>query len=247
MRTIPKEERGRVLDKKKLRKVKETLSFKEVTYNKQRLIVCYNPERAVLDAEHRERILEKLKLKIKDGSILSVVDNPNYKKFLKIKGDKPKLDPQAVERDAEYDGMYVLTSNTKLKGLAVVQAYKDLWQVEHAFRQLKSELEMGPLYHRKNDRIRAHVMICFLALILRTIFYKKLRAEQKDASYTEVIADVRAIHAIGLEIKKKPVILRTELKPNAVIAFRALKMNPPKRILQSALPTESKIVVPRLQ
>lgn len=243
MRTIPKKDRYWVLTKADLKKVKQDLQWKEVRYNDQRLLVCYNPERAKLDAKKREDILERIAAKIKDGSILSVVDNPNYKKFLKIKGEKPKLDPELVERDQAYDGLYVLTSNTKLKGAELINAYKDLWQVEHAFRALKTELETGPIYHWKDDRIRAHVMICFLALVLRTIFYKKLKAHNNSLSYTEVCSDLQALHAIGLKIKDQPVILRTEIKPQAQHAFRALKMAPPKRILYSEnLP---QTVVPR--
>ena len=234
MRTIPKDARYWVLSKLDLKRVRKDLSFKEVSYQDQRLLVCYNPERAVLDAEHRERILEKIRKKIKDGSILSVVDNPHYKKFLKIKGEKPKLDLEQVERDAMYDGLYVLTSNTKMKGQQIIDSYKDLWQVESAFRQLKSELEAGPIFHWKDDRIRAHVMICFLALILRTVFYKQLRKQDAKASYSEVFSDLRALCAIGLRIQENEIILRTELQPKAVLAFKALGMNPPKHILSSS-------------
>ena len=54
------------------------------------------------------------------------MDNANYKKFLKIQGPTPKLDPEAIERDASYDGMYVLTSNTKLSGGTLIETYKGL-------------------------------------------------------------------------------------------------------------------------
>jgi len=241
MRTIPKKDRYFILAKSDLKRVREDLSFKEVTYNDQRLLVCYNPERAILDAEKREDILERIRAKIKDGSILSVVDNANYKKFLKIKGEKPKLDPEAIERDASYDGLYVITSNTKLASGQLIETYKGLWQVEHAFRNLKTELEMGPIYHWKDDRIRAHVMICFLALVLRTIFYKKLRAEDAKASYQEVFASLRSLEAVGLQLKNKSVVLRTEPKPLAQLAFRALKMATPPRIVSTQPIPEDKM------
>lgn len=249
MRTIPKDDRYWILSKADLKKVRKELRWKEVSYKDQRLLVCYNPERAKLDAEKREDILDRIKSRIKNGSILSVVDNPNFKKFLKIEGKLPKLNPEAVERDTWYDGMYVLTSNTKMSGSQIIESYKDLWQVEHAFRNLKSELEMGPIFHWKDPRIRAHVMVCFLALVLRVIFSKKLKAyaeeqekkknksgkEQVPAplSYAEVLQDVFALNAIGLEIKNKSVVMRTELQPKASLAFQALGMSPPKRILSS--------------
>lgn len=210
MRGIPKRERYWVLSKADLKKVRKDLHWKEVTYQDQRLLVCYNPERAKLDAKRREDILERIKKKIKDGSILSVVDNANYKKFLKIKGEKPRLDPEQIERDESYDGLYVLTTHTKLSGKQIIDSYKDLWQVEHAFRSLKTELETGPIFHCKEERIKAHVMICFLAFVVRTLFYKKLRAEDPVASYTEVLHDLKQLHAVRLKIKKRSITLRTE-------------------------------------
>lgn len=204
-------------------------------------MICYNPERAILDAQKREDILDRIRTKIKDGSILSVIDNANYKKFLKIQGPTPKIDPEAIERDSAYDGMYVLTSNTKLSGSQIIDTYKGLWQVEHAFRNLKTELEMGPIYHWKDDRIRAHVMVCFLALVLRTIFYKKLRAEDPQVSYQEVFSNLRSLEAVGLTIKNKSVVLRTEPRPLAQLAFRALKMAVPPRIVSTQPLQESKL------
>lgn len=241
MRTIPKRDRYLVLSKMDLKRVREDLSFKEVTYNDQRLVVCYNPERAILDAQKREDILDRIRKKIKDGSILSIVDNANYKKFLKIQGPTPKIDPEAIERDEAYDGMYVLTSNTKMVPGSLIEAYKGLWQVEHAFRNLKTELEMGPVYHWKDDRIRAHVMVCFLALVLRTVFYKKLRAEDSKVSYQEVFSSLRNLEAIGLKFKNKAVVLRTEPKPLAQLAFRALKMSSPPRIVSTQPLPETKM------
>jgi hypothetical protein len=241
MRTIPKKDRWFVLSKSDLKQVREDLSFKEVIYNDQRLLVCYNSERAILDAQKREDILDSIRSKIKDGSILSIVDNANYKKFLKIQGPTPKIDLEAVDRDSAYDGMYVLTSNTQLSSGTIIETYKGLWQVEHAFRNLKTELEMGPIYHWKDDRIKAHVMVCFLALVLRTIFYKKLRAEDPKVSYQEVFSNLKSLEAVGLTVKNKSVILRTEPRPLAQLAFRALKMTAPPRIVSTQPLPEPKV------
>jgi transposase len=108
MRTIPKRDRALVLSKADLLKVRDDLSFKEVIYNNQRLLVCYNPEHAILDAQKKEDILDRIRKRIKGRSI-----------------------------------------NTKLSSGTIIETYKGLWQVEHAFRNLKTELEMGPVYHWK--------------------------------------------------------------------------------------------------
>jgi transposase len=232
MRTIPQEERHRAFSEKEFRKIANSdLQFKEATYNGKRLIVCYNEERAEKDRLHRENILERIKKKIKSGKLTAIVENTHYKRFLRIKGEKPVVDDEKVKRDEMYDGMFVLTTNTTQSAVGVVAAYKDLWQVELAFRQLKSELEMGPIYHWKDRRIRAHVMICFLAFVLRTVFYKRLKKEDRDMSYTGIMADLKALRTCELTAKGELIKLRTELQPGAVKAFRAIGMRPPSHLL----------------
>jgi transposase len=232
MRTIRQEDRHKVFSEKEFRKLKNVdLQFKEATYDGKRLIVCYSEERAEKDRLHRENILERIKDKIKSGKLSAIVENTHYKRFLRIRGEKPVIDTDKVKRDAMYDGMFVLTTNTNQSALAVVEAYKDLWQVELAFRQLKSELEMGPIYHWKDRRIRAHVMICFLAFVLRTVFYKKLKKEDRNMSYTAIMVDVKALRTCEVSVKGQKIKLRTELEPGAVKAFRAIGMRPPSHLL----------------
>jgi len=232
MRTIPQEDRHKVFSEKEFRKLKNVdLQFKEATYDGKRLIVCYSEERAEKDRLHRENILERIKDKIKSGKLSAIVENTHYKRFLRIRGEKPVIDTDKVKRDAMYDGMFVLTTNTNQSAVGVVEAYKDLWQVELAFRQLKSELEMGPIYHWKDRRIRAHVMICFLAFVLRTVFYKKLKKEDRNMSYTAIMADVKALRTCEVSVKGEKIKLRTELEPGAVKAFRAIGMRPPSHLL----------------
>jgi len=241
MRTISKEERKEVLSQSSLRKLKNLeLQFKEVDYKGQRLIVCYNAERGEKDKAFREKEVEKLKEKLKNTkSIKQLISNSHHRKYLKINDDKTKvtLDDVKIKEDEIYDGIFVLTTNTRLSCLQVVERYKDLWQIEAGFRQLKSELQMGPIYHYKDKRIRAHVMICFMAFCLRVSLYKKLKTYFKDKKFslTSLQRDLRSLHAIKLTVGKEKVKLRTELKEGASHIFRAIGMRPPNRILQSTL------------
>jgi hypothetical protein len=100
MRTIPADERASVLAKANFKVIKkESLHWREVDYHGQRLIACYNPERAELDKKKREDILERLSEKLKGASIKTIVTNPEYKKYLKISGENPKIDPDKVKRE----------------------------------------------------------------------------------------------------------------------------------------------------
>lgn len=238
MRTISKLERAKVLSQADLRKLtNHKLEYKEVQYQNQRLVVCYNAERAELDRLHREDEVKRLREKIKGSTVKQLISNPSHRKFIKLNDEKTKatIDEEKIKEDALYDGVFVLTTNTELSCLQVVERYKDLWQIENGFRQLKDELEMGPIYHWKDRRIRAHIMICFLAFCLRVALYKKLKLHFKKEifSFTEVQRDLRALHVIGLNIGGRRVKLRTELKDGASHIFRAIGMRPPNRILES--------------
>ncbi|MFQ5753444.1 MAG: IS1634 family transposase [bacterium] len=241
MRTIGAEERKKVLSQANLRKLKNSeLQYKEVDYKGDRLVVCYNEERAEKDRVHREKEIERLRKKLKSAkSIKSLISNPHHRKYLKLNNDntKAKVDEKKIKDDAIYDGVFVLTTNTRLSCIQVVERYKDLWQIENAFRQLKSELEMGPIYHYKDRRIRAHIMICFLAFCLKVALYKKLKSyfDKKSFSMTSLLHQLGQLHAIELNVQGKRAKIRTELKQGASQIFRAISMRPPNRILYSEL------------
>ena len=72
-----------------------------------------------------------------------------------------------MSTEARLDGKFLLrTSDPTLSAEDVALGYKQLLEVEHAWRDMKSTLELRPVYHRLEDRIRAHVLLCWLALLL---------------------------------------------------------------------------------
>lgn len=235
MRTIKKSSRQEVLEKvdlKKLRKLKG-LQAKESEYQGKRLIVYYDPDRAELDKQHRENIIQELKEKTKNGTIFSVISNSNYKRYLDIVGEDPKVSKKKIELDELYDGVFVMTTNTKLGANQVITSYRHLWQVEQGFSWLKSELEMGPIYHWKDTRIRAHIMICFFALILKVRLNKKIKKLKDSLSYPDVMRSLKRLKVIEMDVAGKAVHMTTEIEENANLAFKSIKMRPPEKILYS--------------
>ncbi len=232
MRSIPKNERSDIFTKKKWKPITKELDYRDINYKGQRLVIYYNKERATKDRFRREEILTRIQDKIKNGTILTVISNADYKKFLKIEGKKPSLDIEKIEADALYDGIFILTTNTKLPPGEVVSRYRDLWQCEAGFRTLKSELDLQPLFHRKERRIRSHVFICFIALILKSMLIKKIRTIDKEASYNKTLSELKKIQAMYIRIYKMNLVVRTEIKSHAKIAFRALGMAFPKKVLK---------------
>ncbi|GAG40083.1 unnamed protein product, partial [marine sediment metagenome] len=147
MRQMKREDAEKILSKSNMNSISKDLKGKEVHFDKRRLVVCFSQEEAQKDKEKRREIIQRLTDKLKTQGLKSLLVNKEYRKYLKIKADKPELDEAAVKAEELYDGKFVLQTNTKLNWKEIVSAYKDLWQVEAAFRTLKSELEMGPIYH----------------------------------------------------------------------------------------------------
>ncbi len=231
MRTIEKAERAAILDKAGLKNLKEHLDYRDIQYKGRRLIVYYNEERAAKDKKKRDEILERIKDKIKGGTIQSIISNKDYKKFLKIEGKDPVLDQSKIDADAAFDGVFILTTNTQVTPNEAINTYRDLWQCEAGFRTLKSELELQPLFHRKERRIRAHVLICFMALICKNLLIKQIRTLDKKASYKKTIIDLKRLQAISFKVHKTNVTARTEIGDAAKLAFKAMQMAFPKKVL----------------
>ena len=87
-----------------------------------------------------------------------------------------KIDKGKIKEEAHLDGKYIIsTSDDTLTPEDVALGYKQLMEVERAFRTLKTTLDLRPVYHRKDERIEAHVFLCFLALLLVRIAERKTK------------------------------------------------------------------------
>jgi len=150
------------------RKVAENLRVKEVPVSgeEDRYILCYNPYRAEEDRRAREAIIAYLEEKLPSGDVRGLLKGA-ARRYVRTAGGKAELDRQKIAEDARYDGKWILRTNTDLPSQEVALSYKGLWQVEECFRTLKTPLELRPIYHWTETRIRGHVMVCFLAFLLR--------------------------------------------------------------------------------
>jgi len=92
------------------------------------------------------------------------------------------------------DGKLLLVTNTDTPPAEVVQRYKSLADIERGFRVLKSDIEIGPVYHRLPQRIRAHALVCFMALILYRVMRMRLKANDREESPTRLLQQLQRIH-----------------------------------------------------
>jgi Transposase DDE domain len=143
-----------------------------------RFIVCHNPEQAARDAEVREQMLTQLSTLIEKSDRLSerkraelrgrISTMPGLNRYLRMTpGGLLRLDQAAIAAEQRLDGKWLLRcSDPKLSPEDIATGYKQLLEVERGWRDMKQIIDLRPVHHRKEERIRAHVVLCWLALLL---------------------------------------------------------------------------------
>ena len=228
---------GEVLSRAgRYREVAPNLKVKEVLHEGRRYVVCLNPEEAARDAKVREETLAKLREKLQSGGAKQLIGNSAFRRYLKLDAAGLSIDADAARAEARYDGKYVLRTNSSLCPEEVAQAYKSLWQVERAFRELKSGLDLRPVYHWTEKRIRGHVMVCFLALVLETALRRKLAAVQADVRYDDLLQHLTELRAVEIRLDGRRYLTRTELTGLAPLAFKAVGLRPPNHVIEMPRP-----------
>ncbi len=185
------------------------LKVKEVSINGTRYIVCLNTKQARKDAADRQVLVESLKEKIKKDP-KKLIGNKGYRKYLKIKRDSVSLDQEKIEFDSRFDGKWVLKTNTDLSADQVALKYKELWQVEQVFRDIKSILETRPIYHKRDETIRGHVFCSFLALVLRKELDRHLHRVGYNFEWADIKQDLKSLQETVVEDNGKRLAIRSE-------------------------------------
>lgn len=109
--------------------------------------------------------------------------------------------PTRLPREMAYEGKYVIQTEEKnLTAVEAVQIYKDLSEVERAFRNLKDVIEMRPIYHQTDERVQAHIFVAALAFLLHRALEKKLKAAGLDLSATEALDALRTVRVVDIDL-----------------------------------------------
>jgi len=160
-------------------------------YEGKKLLVSHSLKRAKKDKYEREKGIEKLRVKLsKEKSVKSHLSNQGYKKYLQLEQNNSKhcdlnivLNEKKIEEDAAWDGLKgIVTNNNELTDQELLHQYSNLWQVEESFRITKHDLKVRPIYHYKENRIKAHLAISFMAFTLVRHLEHKVRLQYKKLS-----------------------------------------------------------------
>ena len=149
-----------------------------------------------------------------------------------------EIDHDALALAELMDGKLLLVTNTPdLSPQGVVDRYKSLADIERGFRVLKSEIEIGPVFHRLPSRIKAHAAICFIALILYRVMRQRLRSADAQLSPERALAELQKLqhHQIRINQAEWPVTGISRLSETQDRVFAALKLKKPTQPQQLSL------------
>jgi transposase len=205
------------------------LKVKEVLHNEKRYIVCMNTRQARKDAADRQAIIASLKEQLKKG-LKSLVGNKGYRKYLKIDKDSACVDMDKVKYESRFDGKWVLTTTMDLSAEKIALKYKELWQVERVFRDVKTMLHTRPVYHQRDENIRGHVFCSFLALILRKELECRLNASGHVFEWSDIKQDLKALQQVTIEENGKCLAIRSQCKGVCGNVFQAVGVAMPPTI-----------------
>nr|WP_190814522.1 IS1634 family transposase [Saccharopolyspora pogona] len=226
-------------------KVRDNLEVKEVRLDPDladdRFVICFNPDEAERDRVTRERHVSTLtelitdsdKLsKTKRGELRGVISTKKHlNRYLRLTaGGLLRVDQAAIKREANLDGKYLLRcSDPKLSAEDIALGYKQLLEVERGWRDMKTVLDLRPVYHRREDRIRAHVLLCWLGLLLIRV------AENRTGRrWPDLRRDLDRIHLGTFTGPAGVFRRRTDLTPTQTALFTALGINPPPLVIEAA-------------
>ncbi len=183
---------------------KEKNKIKSKTIIKQRFILSYSTKRAKKDKYLRQKALGKLKNKITKSPNITKSDlklSP-YAKFLNL--DKNckiifQLNEEKIVQDEKLDGIKgFITNDFSLNHQEIIEHYKNLWHIEEAFKISKTDLKIRPIYHRLEHRIKAHILVAFVAYAIYKEFERRLKLHKVQFPFSkklvlELIKNMKAI------------------------------------------------------
>ena len=222
------------------------LKVKEVRIAEdERFVICFNPEAAERDAAVRARMTAQLTEAIDGSDQLSrdrraelrgvLSTKPGLNRYLRVTpGGLLRVDAAKAKAEENLDGKYLLrTSDPKMTAEDIALGYKQLLEVERGWRDMKQVIDLRPVYHRREDRIRAHVILCWLALLLARI------AENACGQTWPVLRrELGKIHVGTFTGRAGTFRQRTEITKNQRDILKTLKIDVPPRVYQLKLPAE---------
>jgi hypothetical protein len=229
--------------------VRDNLRVKEVRIGEgdgaKRFIICHNPAEAERERTQREQTIERLETELDrietqrakaktekafeahTRAECALRDHPSLGRYLRqTPSGRLRIDRAKITAEERLDGKFLLsTSDPDLSAEDVALGYKNLLEAEHGFRDLKTTLELRPVFHRLEHRIRAHVLISWLALLLI-----RVAERQTNQTWRRIALELQRLHLVTLTGPTGTIAQTTELTDIQRELFAATSVQPPPRI-----------------
>ena len=235
--------------------VRDNLRVKEVRLDAtdRRFVICHNPDQAIRDQANREEAITRIEAelarirgqrdrdrarKLSDAARhkaeaahlraeCALRDHPTLGRWLRQQPNgRLVIDRAKVKAEARLDGKYLLaTSDPDLSAEDVALGYKNLLEAERGFRDLKSQLLLRPVFHRLEHRIRAHVLLCWLALLLTRVAERSC-----EQTWRRISRETSRLQQITLAGEAGTIVQTTPLRPTQRAIYQALSIDPPPRV-----------------
>lgn len=187
------------------------LYYKEIPYTsgsiEQRLIVTYSPKYAAYQQTIRQAQVDRATAMIQNGTLKKNRKNPNDparfvgKDAVTKEGEVADifhyLDEERINEEAKYDGLYGVCTDLLEDSIGdILKVSEGRWQIEECFRIMKTDFAARPVFVQREDRIKAHFLICFLALLNYRLLEKQLGNKY---TCTEILKTLRAMNFVDVE------------------------------------------------
>ena len=212
-----------------------------------RYIASFNPDTYKLNMEKFKTRISRFDESVKEINSKRILVNDKYSQINSHAANKhiKSLYDITIEKDnvcirqrkEKFDymeksfGWFVVKSNLnrlEYDSEKIISTYKELWRVEHSFRELKHSLDVRPVYHFSERRIRSHIFICYLALVTTSIAERKLKDNNINLSWERAFYELKKTKLINYttttNIKSVAVTASTDM---AKKIFKALGTFPP--------------------
>lgn len=166
----------------------------------QRLIVSYSIKERDYQKAIRERQVARAEKIVSDGFRAANRNQNSPKRFVAETDVTPggevadkkilSLDEEKIEKESMYDGFYAVCTTLEKDINEIIHINKMRWQIEAAFRTMKSEFKARPVYLRNDDRINAHFLTCFLSLLILKIIEKKVGNKYSEEQVLHTLRDM---------------------------------------------------------
>ena len=218
-------------------------SYKKIDYlNKNKefdirenLIVTYSDERALHDKKLREKLIQKA-IKYSDSpSLVKASNKRGGKKYIKETGSCSfSLDAKAIAKDEAFDGYYAIETNElNLEPKEIINAYSHLWKIEESFRIMKSTMEVRPIFHWTEKRIKGHFVICFLSFLLERTLELKLKEKNIEFSREKIKEALNSMNFAEVELNEEKFYIKTKANELSNKILKVLSIKPFKNIIPS--------------